>query len=287
MHQFLLSFLSTYVVRIDYLCCNYSHCTFCLCLYKSPTVLNNVWAHMCIQILQGTSITHRDNIFFQATLAKPVWDMAVQVMDLFEQGRLKGQKINLGSLRSKPEFKQHHLIAIRTLPISDQIQILEQVINKEVTLSDMKAILADTKNMQVLKTSFSKLTNCDSWENATQKYPLYANDTQLKRFMSCNVKKGIPKSFEEFCQRAKLSSENGDIPEGESVFTFHPNSGFPTTVRLICSNYLDINGRMLQGSQSTFAGIDLAIVTINLEVRLFRQSRGHACTNLTPALSKF
>ena len=48
-------------------------------LYRNMTIF--------LQILQMISNTHRDSILHQA-LAKPVWDLAVKVMDMFEMGKM-------------------------------------------------------------------------------------------------------------------------------------------------------------------------------------------------------
>ena len=65
------------------------------------------------------SNTHRDAIFTQAALPKCVWDLTVEVMDLFEEAKLKGQKLNLSSLLSKPQFKQQYLAPLRRLEESE------------------------------------------------------------------------------------------------------------------------------------------------------------------------
>ena len=68
------------------------------------------------------SNTHKDAIFFQASLPKRVWGVAVKVMDLFENAKLKGQKLNLSTLTTKPEFKQQYLAPIRCMEEADQVR---------------------------------------------------------------------------------------------------------------------------------------------------------------------
>ena len=72
--------------------------------------------------LQSVSNTHKDAIFSQASLPRRVWDVAVKVMDLFENAKLKGQKLNLATLTTKPEFKQQYLAPIRSLDEADQVR---------------------------------------------------------------------------------------------------------------------------------------------------------------------
>ena len=53
--------------------------------------------------------------------------MVIELMDLFEQAMLKGQKLNMASLLSKPEFKQQYLAPIRRLEESEQCLLLSKV----------------------------------------------------------------------------------------------------------------------------------------------------------------
>ena len=45
----------------------------------------------------------------------------MKVMDLFENAKLKGQKLNLATLTTKPEFKQQYLAPIRSMDEADQV----------------------------------------------------------------------------------------------------------------------------------------------------------------------
>ena len=56
-----------------------------------PALLDTRIQYIFIDFLQGVSQTYQDAILHQATLAKSVWDLATQVMDLYEQAKLKGQ----------------------------------------------------------------------------------------------------------------------------------------------------------------------------------------------------
>ena len=101
-------------------------------------------------------------------------------MDLFEQAKLKGQRLNLSTLLTKPEFKQQYFAPIRRLEESEQCCLLTkvgiyplsippiqwflciQVINGECSLADLKVEAADLKQMRALKTAFLHLTNTDT-----------------------------------------------------------------------------------------------------------------------------
>ncbi len=46
--------------------------------------------------------------------------------------------------------------------------------------------------------AFAKLTNIESWDQAVDKFPAFATDDQLNRFLGIDIRKTIPKAF---CQQ--------------------------------------------------------------------------------------
>ena len=62
----------------------------------------------------------------------------MKVMDIFEMGSLKDQKLNVKQLVLKPEFKQQYLAPLRALSIDDQYSILTKVVQKEIPLNSIK-----------------------------------------------------------------------------------------------------------------------------------------------------
>ena len=86
--------------------------------------------------------------------------------------------------------------------------------------------------------------------------------------MGSDLKLGIPKSFQEFCQRAKLSTDLND-PQGEYFLTLTSKSGIPLTVNVLCSAFTEVTGQMIQCTQPLFSGIDLAVIAIRSKVSFF------------------
>jgi hypothetical protein len=191
-----------------------------------------------------------------------VWEVAAQIMDLFEHGRLKSQKLNLSTLMSKPQFKQQYFAPIRTLTTSEQISILNQVLNLEITILDLKKVANELKNLNGLKAAFVKLTNSDSWEMAQETHPSFATEIQLKRFLGSNLKICVPKAFEDFCKRAKLSTEPR-LQQVESAFTL---AGTTYTTNVICSKFTELSGQLILRQQPSFNGSDLAVMKIDNDV---------------------
>lgn len=170
---------------------------------------------MNLIILQDISNTHRDSIFYQASLPKRVWELAMIVIDLYEQAKLKGQKLNLANLMSKPDFKQQYLAPIRALDADNQCLLLQRVIDGELSLNELKTESSNFKQMQSLRLAFVRLTNSKSWDDAKNSYPAYASDAELCKFMHLDLKKAIPKPFSDFCNclRAKTSEDADQCSE--------------------------------------------------------------------------
>ncbi len=116
----------------------------------------------------------------------------MEVMDLFEQAKLKGQKLNLSTLLTKPEFKQQYLTPIRKLDENDQCALLRKVIAKECSLGDLKKEAARLKQTTALKNAFVRLTNSESWSTAQEAFPLFATEKQLVRFIGIDLNKEVP-----------------------------------------------------------------------------------------------
>ena len=190
-------------------------------------------------------------------------------MDLFEAGKLKDQKINFSKLLSKPDFKQHYITPIRGLPENDQCALLHKIIEREISLSELKEHSATLKSMATLKTAFVKITNSESWDKAVNSFPNYASEKNLRRFLGCDLKKTIPKLFYDYCHKAKTNEAGGDHDhESQSVLNFRSSVGPPITAVLITGSITNISGATIQNKCPSFSGADLAIVSID-EVSIY------------------
>ena len=193
-------------------------------------------------------------------MSKPTWDLAVQVMDMFEQSKLKGQKLKLSNLLQKPEFKQNYFAPIRTLTTKEQCNLLSKLVSKNITLAEMQTHASRYKQEKALKNAFTRMTNVDTWEEAVEKYPHFATDEQLERFMTVDIKKSIPKSFTDFCQRAKNSScDTSEVQSNSSTITVRGVS-----VVMIISKPLELSGKTIKKVNPCFNGGQL-VITKNIE----------------------
>ena len=201
------------------------------------------------------SNTHRDAIFYQTALSKNVWDLACEVMDLFEKAKLKGQKLNLSTLLTKPEFKQQYLAPIRKLEPADQATLLQNVISGECSLSELKEAEAQIKQMGALRTAFVRLVNVETWEEAQAKFPLFATDKELRKFRKIDLNKCVPQSFTDFCTRAKLST--GQSQDGGSRITLGNVEGY-----VLKGKITELGGQQIKSVFSEFRGANLTIASL-------------------------
>ena len=212
-------------------------------------------------LLQDISTTHRDSIFFQSSFPKQVWDLAVKVMDLFEKAKLKDQKLRSAAANTKPDFKQQYLAPIRCLESSDQCMLLEKCVSGHLSLKEMKSEAENLKRMYVLKKSFIKLTNTRSWEDATSKFPQCACESQLKRFLTLDMGKEIPKPFLDFCKRAK-SLELCDANANDEQ-TLGPVVKLGDVIAFaIHAKVSELTGQAITSAYAKFSGADLILLSI-------------------------
>ena len=130
------------------------------------------------------------------------------MMNAYERGELKGQKLNRKQLSSTPEFKQHLFLPIHNLPMDFQEHILQEVHRKNLSLLEMKLSAVKFRSMDVIKRTFVRITCSKSWDEACVRFPDFVTHDQLEKFLSLNFKLGVPEVFRNYCDAA-LTITNG------------------------------------------------------------------------------
>ena len=54
-------------------------------------------------------------------MSQSVWDKAMEVMNLFEEGDTKDQVLSMKVLKAKPEFKSYYLAPLHNMPEETQV----------------------------------------------------------------------------------------------------------------------------------------------------------------------
>ena len=110
-------------------------------------------------------------------------------MNALEKGKLKYQKLNRKQLVSTPEFKQHLFQPLHNLPVTFQVEVLEQV--QESTIS-MKSSAVQFRSMELIRKAFVLITSSKNWEEACIHFPDFTSHERL----SLSFKHGPPELSE-------------------------------------------------------------------------------------------
>lgn len=183
-------------------------------------------------------------------MPKQVWDLAVDIMNLFEKAKLKDQKLRSAKATTKPDFKQQYLAPIRSLSSVDQCFLLERCKNGHLSVKELKIQADALKKMNTLKKCFVKLTNSRNWEDALNRFPRFACETQLKKFVSLDFSREFPRPFEDFCKRAK-SCEQSTRSNDEQEIGCAVKSG-DVVAFAITAKVSELNGHTIISTFSKF-----------------------------------
>ena len=108
--------------------------------------------------------------------------------------------------------------------------------------------------MTALRAAFVRLTNTETWDEAKEKYPMYATDAQLQKFLKVDLNKSIPQTFTDFCTRATLSGvQSSDVSAGSTVH-YQTYLG-----HVIHSRVTELNGQTIKKEYTDFKGAKLSI----------------------------
>ena len=169
------------------------------------------------------SKTERENILNQASFSKPVWEACTITMNMFKGGKLKGQSTpKVGAATSS--IKQHHLQPLHHLPqdfqvrhclqmymyascvpsvspmITSQLEMLQKLNTLQLSFSEMKEAATKFGGLQVAKTTFTEMTGCNTWNEASAKFPHHAVEEQIRAFAGLSFKGGVPEVFKQYCR---------------------------------------------------------------------------------------
>ena len=97
-----------------------------------------------------------DNVFNQASFRSDVWKLVSTIMDKFEEGELKDQTLSTKALITKPEFRQQYLSPIQCLPEEFKLAVLQEVIDGDRSLAELREKAANYRSMRTIERAFCK-----------------------------------------------------------------------------------------------------------------------------------
>ena len=172
---------------------------------------------------------------------------------MYEDGALKDQKLNKKHLTSIPEFKQHLLQPLHNLNPEYQAVLLQKVIDEDISLKELKDEASHFRALEAVKRAFIRCTNCRSWEDAKEKFPIYTKEDRITQFMRLDFRHNIPDVFQTFCQSALCSSN----PTGGSVHTVNS-----VRVALVNGTLSTTSAQEIKEVDPAFTGAQLILASV-------------------------
>ena len=110
-----------------------------------------------------------------------------------------------------------------------QEEVLRAVVEKKMSLADLKEAAGRHRAEQVVCRAFCRCTNT-TWEEACERFPNHTTKEQLSQFLRLSFLKSIPAAFHSYCQAALQSEHHQSHPvdsfvhNGATVFTVNHSS---------------------------------------------------------------
>lgn len=174
-------------------------------------------------------------------------------MDLYENGALKDQKLNRKHLTSTPEFKQHLLQPLHHLDKDFQATVLQKLIDEELSLKEMKEEAVRFRALEAVRRAFMRCTNCQSWEDTSQKFPGFVVEDRLTQFMKLDFRQCVPDTFKAYCQ----SALNSQIPTSGSVKIVEG-----VRVAVVMGTLTTISAQELKEVDTAYSGAQLILASV-------------------------
>ena len=145
-------------------------------------------------------------VFFLASLPSKAYDYLKIVHKKYREGKLKGQHIprsKKGTVAKPPDIKGSKFKCLRGVTEDVVCRLLQELSEGKLTLLEMSSECSSVKQLQKVQSAFIKGTNCTSWDDAKEKYPMFTTAEQLEPFKHMSFPSSkLPDSFLKFCHRA-------------------------------------------------------------------------------------
>ena len=112
----------------------------------------------------------------------------------------------------------------------------------------------------MLKRKFVQLTVAGDWDNAVLQFPLFACESKLKKFIALDFLKGFPKSFVDFCKRAKAFKDAVATSCNSVNRTFIQHGEIVSFA--IKENPCEMTGNLVTSVYTNFQGADMVVLSV-------------------------
>lgn len=205
-------------------------------------------------------------IFFLSSLPKATFDLVAIIFKMYSEGALKEQSVprSKKGVKSFPDLKGSTFKPFRGIQSESVHQLMYELSEKQISLKEATVLCKDMKQLQRIQECFMKITNCESWSSAQERFPPFTIPEKLEPFKKLNFNTlTVPEQFMWFCKEALKSKENPT--ESEIVVQDHlfwVRNDMASGV-LWKNDMLNINPDALQmifsGTKHNFCGFQLCI----------------------------
>jgi hypothetical protein len=155
-------------------------------------------------------------IFYLSSLPNGTFEVLKQVYSMFMEAELKSQSVprsKKGTTGKLLDLKGSQFKCLRGIEVPEVHRLLIELKNSKISLKEMSYECATMKQVQKVQVAFIRGTNCKNWDDACERFPLFATAEQLEPFKKLNFSgKTLPPTFMKFCQRATTTAACVDAP---------------------------------------------------------------------------
>lgn len=170
-------------------------------------------------------------VFYLATMKASTFLLIQTIFDEYSKGLLKGQKLPRSKkLMSKVlELKGSNFKCLRGIEPSVVESLLTEMSEGKLSFSELLGQCQTIKQLGKIQAAFTKATNCESWDEACEKYTQFTSSEKLEPFKKLNFSNPtIPEEFMKYCQLA-MKKQGDDIGatrsyDGDTIFVLDHSS---------------------------------------------------------------
>ena len=203
-------------------------------------------------------------IFFLSSLPNNTFSLASKIFKLYSEGQLKDQSVprSKKGVKSFPDLKGSTFKPFRGIESESVHQLMYELSECQISLKEAAVLCSDIKQLNRIQESFIKVTNCEDWCDAQERFPQFTTAGMLEPFKRLSFSGAmVPEQFMRFCKKAMMSRERGEIQNVQDN-TFWVCKGQTYGV-LWKVNTVDIDPEALQGIflgyEHNFSGFQLSV----------------------------
>ena len=141
-------------------------------------------------------------VFLLSSLSNRDYCTLQGIYKKYESGNMKKLSKTVTDGSSKADCKGSHFRGLRNLDATETSSLLQKVHEGELSLQKLNGKCAELKKIRDIKKKFVELVGVLNWEEATVKYPEFAQEEKLREKFQMN--KWL-QPLQEYCKRAMKS----------------------------------------------------------------------------------